>query len=535
MSIQPHEYEDLVEKLFDDRLTEGELQRLNEVLRASPEARDHYWHLVMLEGYLADLPGWIAGQQYATQLAFSETLETFIEMESNADTELQTYPVKLELSAEHEPVTWQDVRMVGRFFIGSLVKQKAFWGTAAAAVICIAALIYATWFSGSPSQPPSPPIADQSRTGSDDPIEQAPVPVEAITVAQVVNQFGLMGDDSIPNNTKLKQGHRIDLEAGHAMQLEYDSGVSVILQGPGTYELVSPERVGMPHGRISANVPPKGKGFTVSTAQTDFIDHGTEFTVALDESGHGEVAVLNGLIEAKQTSPATELGDEPKSIMIREGVGGILAPDKALPQSVQQINPADADRYARNWDDIVYRPRLSGAIQYVTEPPASLALGEAVSVDPMLIPERRAVVLKQALHLNSNNANRDVINKLGLEVDPQEDYVIDAGTKLNAFLIHYEIPLGDNLGTVEREFEIQFSGRIVGIIQMYDYQLKTDELLGLESMTYPGENMLRGSADPPGHPNYDTIRVSNDLRTLEVKMRLSGMDQIRVLVENTDD
>ncbi|MEO0476543.1 MAG: hypothetical protein AAF085_11330 [Planctomycetota bacterium] len=535
MSIQPHEYEDLVEKLFDDRLTEAELQRLNGVLRASPEARDHYWHLVMLEGYLADLPGWIAGQQYATQLAFSETLETFIEMESNADTELQAYPADLELIAEREPVTWQDVQVVGRFVIGSLVKQKAFWGTVAAAAICIAALVYATWFGGSPSQPPSLPIADQSNIGTDEPIEQAPVPVEPTPVAMVVNQFGLMGDDSIPNGTKLQEGHRIELGVGHAMQLEYESGVSVILQGPGTYELLSPERVAMPHGRISANVPPKGKGFTVSTAQIDFIDHGTEFIVALDESGYGEVVVLDGLIEARQTSPTADQGDELKSIMIREGVGGQLAPDVALPQSVQPIDLQQADRYARNWDDIVYRPRLTGAIQYVTEPPASLVVGETISADPMLIPERRAVVLEQALHLNSNKANRDVINKLGLDVDPQEDYLIDAGTKLNAFLIHYEIPLGENRGVVEREFEIQFSGRIVGIIQMYDYQLKTDELFGLESMTYPGENTLRGAADPPGHPNYDIIRVSDDLRTLQVKMRLSGMDQIRVLVENTGD
>ncbi|MEM6505130.1 MAG: hypothetical protein AAF711_06660 [Planctomycetota bacterium] len=537
MPIQPHDYESLVGRLFDDQLSEAELDRLNDVLRQSPEAREHYWHLVMLEGYLADLPGWIAGQQYATQLAFSETLDAFIEMESNADTELQPYPGVTDPIGESELVTWQDIRSAGQFFLRSLLRQRATWGVAAAAIVCIAALIYAAWFSGGPPQQPGPAITGQQGVVPGQ-ADTPPAPVERIPVAVVRRQFGATADASqqaILAGAELPQGYRIDLRKGAAMQLEYATGVSVILQGPGVYELLSPERVGMQHGQIYASVPPKGKGFTVSTKQTDFIDHGTEFVVTLDEVGRGEVAVLGGLIEAKQAAPRSDRGQaDAKSIMIHEGVGGMLAPDEALPQSVEPIGRRRAERYTRSWDDVIYRPRLSGSIRYMPEPPTSLAVGDMISADPLLVPERRAVVLEQALHLNSNKANRTVIERLGLEVGPSTDYVIAEGTKINSFLVHFEIPPGGNQGVVEREFEIEFSGRIIGVVQSFELQSKSDGLVGLASMRYPTDGSLRGASDPPGHPNHDVIQFGEDLKTLKVKMRLTGMDQIRVLVENTD-
>lgn len=538
MSIQPQEYEALVEKLFDDRLSDEELQRLNRALRRSPEAREHYWHLVMLEGYLTDLPGWIAGQQYATQLAFAETLEAFIEMESNAEAELQSYPPSsasiTDDQTPHQPITWRDIRTVGAYCARSLMRQKAAWGVAAAAMITVVALVYAIWFSGSPTQPPPNPIAGLNP----DRPQEVPPPVESLPIAVVLNHF--MGSEgssekTIPASTEFAQGQAIALQAGDAMQLGYQSGASVILQGPGSFELLSAERVGMKQGRITATVPPRAKGFTISTPQTDFIDHGTEFAVTLDGEGHGEVVVLDGLIEARRNTTGKQqtLG-EPERVMLSEGVGARLVPGEVLPKSVESIDQFELERYARNWDDVVYRPQISGEITYVSSPPASLELGQANSTAPLLIPERRGVVLAEDLHLNSNKTNRSLIQKTGAQVGPEQDYVIAAGTKLNSFLIHFNKLDEDVVGTIERDFKINFSGRIVGIIEMHTYQFQTDELFGLASVQYPGTDTLRGASDPPGHPNYDVIYVSDDLRTLSVKMRLTGMDQIRVLVENTD-
>lgn len=538
MQSQPQTYEDLVEKLFDDRLTDVELQQLNHALRQSPEAREHFWHLVMLEGYLADLPGWIAGQQYATQLAFSETLEAFIEMESNAEAELQTYPPPSSTPekdrTEEQPITWQDVRTVGRFCIRSLARQKAAWGVAAAAMICIVALVYATLFAGSPSQPPAQKFAG---SGQDTP-QAVPLPTEPATIAVVLNQSvptGGNAESALSPGTELAQGQLIALQVNSALELEYESGATVILQGPGEFKLHSTQRVGMQYGRMSAVVPPQAKGFTISTAQTDFIDHGTEFEVTLDKEGHGEVVVLDGLIEARPARTETpQTLDQPQSLMLHEGFGGRLMPDNVMPQSVQPIGQSQIDRYTRSWDEVVYRPQLSGQITYVSSPPASLELGQARSANPMLIPEQRGVVLAEDLHLNANKTNRTIIQKRGDEVDPEQDYVIAAGTKLNSFLIHFDIDGQDAEGVTERDFKLQFNGRIVAIIEMQKHQLITDGLVGLASMQYPDTGTLRGASDPPGHPNFDHLYISDDLRTLSVKMRLSGMDQIRVLVENTD-
>jgi len=492
----------------------------------------------MLEGYLADLPGWIAGQEYATQIAFSETLEAFIRMEANAQAQLQTYPPAVQASTEERaqtpPLTWQDVREVGVFCIRSLARQKATWGLAAAAVIALVALAYATWFGGGTSQPPTDPIADLSR----DTPPVTPLFTEPLPVATVLNHFMRtedVSDSAVPRGTELARGEKVALRAGDAMQLQFPSGARVILQGPGQFDLFSAQRVGMQQGRLTAVVPPEARGFTVSTAQTDFIDHGTEFALTLDETGHGEVVVLDGLIEAKRTRTGAQQSlDEPEHIMLREGVGGRLVPDAVLPKAVESLDQFEIDRYARNWDDVVYRPRISDQITYTAVPPASLAVGQTTSTHPLLIPERRGVTLAEDLALNSDKANRAIINKLGLQIDPDQDYVIDTGTRLNSFLIHFDLPKGPGQAVTERDFEIRFSGRILAIVQMHEYQAKTDAIVGLASVQYPSKGSLRGAADPPEHPNHDVIHVSDDLRTLSVKMRLAGFDQIRVLVENTD-
>ncbi len=533
MPTQPQDYENLVEKLFDDRLSEAERQQLNAVLRQSAEAREYFWHLVMLEGHLVDLTGWIVGQQYATELAFSETLEAFIEMESAAEAELQSYPPVPDLLIEKEPVTWRDVRSAGAYCIRSLARQKATWGVAAAAMICIVGLVYTTWFGGDSSQSTSQPIADWDQ----DTPAVAQLPSEPVPVAVVMNQSLATNttDNHLASGTELYPGHIIALQAGSSMQLECWSGATVILQGPGEYKLHSAERVGMRHGRISAVVPPQAKGFTVSTAKTDFIDHGTEFTVVLDKEGHGEVVVLDGLIEAKPARTESQQSfNKPQSVMLHEGFGGHLVPDEVIPQSVQPIDATQAERYTRNWDDVVYRPVLSGEITYTPSPPASLTLGQSTSTDPLLIPEQRGVVLTEDLYLNADKTNKSVIEKLGLEIEPQEDYVIAAGTKLNSFLIHFDLPEQKTQGTVERDFKLRFNGRIVGVVEMQQHQVATDGVVGLASIQYPATGTLRGASDPPGHPNFDHIYISDDLRTMSVKMRLSGMDQIRVLVENTD-
>eukprot|EP00752_Nemacystus_decipiens_P013990 g12426.t1 len=515
--------------------------RIAEDLQLSPatiyEARDHYWHLVMLEGHLADLPGWIAGQQYATQLAFSETLEAFIEMESNAEAQLQTYPTDgtdAERKRAHdEPITWQDVRMVGVLCIKALARQRLACDALTAAVICIAALAYATWFGGSAKQTPIEPITGTNlQTPPIASVQIAPAPVAVIMNLTSVSDG--TSDIDWPLGTELAQGEVIALQAGSALELAYRSGTSVILQGPGEFELHSPERVGMTKGRINAQVPPQAKGFTVSTAQTDFIDHGTEFIVTVDQEGRGEVVVLDGLIEARPTNPqALPSLSQPESIMLHEGFGGRIVPDEALPQSVQPVDEAHFVHHTRSWDDVVYRPRLSGSISYASPPPASLLLNEASSVDPILIPERRGVVLSEDLHLNSNNSNSLILKKQGIRLTYDQDYVIPAGTKVNSFLIHFDLDKDNSEGVVERDFMLQFNGRIVGIIEMQKYQVITDKLFGLDAIQYPETGMLRGASDPRGHPNHDYLQLSDDRRTLSVKMRLTGMDQIRVLADRT--
>jgi len=77
------------------------------------------------------------------------------------------------------------------------------------------------------------------------------------------------------------------------------TGVKVVLEAPVTFEFDSPQRLRLFRGRVAADVPPSGKGFTVVTPSGNAIDLGTSFGVAVGESGDTQVHVFEGEVIAE--------------------------------------------------------------------------------------------------------------------------------------------------------------------------------------------------------------------------------------------
>lgn len=92
------------------------------------------------------------------------------------------------------------------------------------------------------------------------------------------------------------------LERG-LVDLRFDGGVSVFIEAPATFAVVSGKRVVLHNGRLSANVPPEGVGFTVETPEAEVIDFGTEFSVDV-ATGTSEVHVFEGLVRVQPRSPS---------------------------------------------------------------------------------------------------------------------------------------------------------------------------------------------------------------------------------------
>ena len=113
-------------------------------------------------------------------------------------------------------------------------------------------------------------------------------------------------------------GDKFSLASG-LMEITYDTGATVVLQGPVTYR----GRIGQ--RRLSAGGQAAGQsdeqigpGFPHRTPTAEVVDLGTEFGVDVAKDGTSEVHVLKGLV---QTQFRHSLGQVSQPVQLREGEG----------------------------------------------------------------------------------------------------------------------------------------------------------------------------------------------------------------------
>ena len=87
----------------------------------------------------------------------------------------------------------------------------------------------------------------------------------------------------------------LELKEG-LVQIEFFSGVSLVVEGNAALEIISPDEMRLVRGKLRAHVPPPAIGFQIHTARGTVLDLGTEF--ALDFSNNkGELHVIDGEVE----------------------------------------------------------------------------------------------------------------------------------------------------------------------------------------------------------------------------------------------
>lgn len=93
----------------------------------------------------------------------------------------------------------------------------------------------------------------------------------------------------------------LEVNTGTLAFAMYD-GTEVCLKAPASAELLDINRLLLKVGQIRANVPPIATGFTVCTPNGSVVDYGTEFTVAVDQTGNAFIEVFKGTIELRDSS-----------------------------------------------------------------------------------------------------------------------------------------------------------------------------------------------------------------------------------------
>lgn len=99
----------------------------------------------------------------------------------------------------------------------------------------------------------------------------------------------------VPRQGNLLAAGGYSLKSGLA-QLEFLSGVSVVIEENTAFEILSPDEMRVTRGKLRAHVPPHAIGFQIHTPQGRVLDLGTEFALDFSEE-RSEIHVLDGEVE----------------------------------------------------------------------------------------------------------------------------------------------------------------------------------------------------------------------------------------------
>lgn len=295
------------------------------------------------------------------------------------------------------------------------------------------------------------------------------------------------------------------------VELELNSGVRVALEGQTRFRLVDEKRGILEEGRLSANVPPSGMGFTVDTPQMEVVDLGTEFGLNVSETG-SEVHVFSGEVEAT-VSKQTELLTTSHTRRVGARNGQLETVD------------FDPERFVPPPTKLDGVSRIFGDIRVLRTPPDSVRTGAFQHSFVLIYLEQAHVELEDPLEVSLSKPG---CYQVGFAPENHGDFekMLKVGDTVDSYLLHYDTR-SDRFTRCHAT--VQFDRPIVAVIAGGRQLAATDELLGAWCTAY----------DRPGNSSRqlenDNVVISTDRRRLTIDWGVGeAADQIRVLVQSGD-
>jgi len=176
-------------------------------------------------------------------------------------------------------------------------------------------------------------------------------------VAMLGQMTGIVWADgmpALPVGSPMSKGW-VRIQEG-TLRLDFYSGATLILNGPASLELISPDLVRLDKGRLTANVPPPAEGFTVLSANLRVVDRGTEFGMSVDQPGDCELHVFKGEIELQGEVPASANRElrQGDALSIRNGEATNIQVNRDSFTdfvSLRRIDVLETETRWRNWRD----------------------------------------------------------------------------------------------------------------------------------------------------------------------------------------
>jgi hypothetical protein len=188
-----------------------------------------------------------------------------------------------------------------------LSRFSLWWPALAASVVATAFLLNGQWTSDVPER--SMVVAEKSNpaNGGGDAIDDtdelsgqaSSEPSLVATLTRLEDCVWRHEDSAMSYGQQLYEGARIELQQGVA-RVTFESGAVATLEGPCDFVVDNVLHGTIHRGRVSVTAPKRAYGFRIRSPNSEVIDLGTEFGVAVDERGGSEVHVFSGEVLSRR-------------------------------------------------------------------------------------------------------------------------------------------------------------------------------------------------------------------------------------------
>ena len=217
---------------------------------------------------------------------------------------------------------------------------------------CIAACLLAAWLAFHRSANARNPSTPEPAIAGESPKE--PMHVDVAMLGQTIDVDWSDGTRPLSAGSPLSKGW-LHIDHG-TLRLDFYSGATLIIEGPASLELISPDLIRLDKGRLTASVPPPAEGFTVLNGNLRVIDHGTEFGMKAEKPGSCEVHVFKGGAELQGDVPASVAREiqQGTALVIREGKATRLKADRnsfADPLALHKVDVLQGETRWKTWKE----------------------------------------------------------------------------------------------------------------------------------------------------------------------------------------
>lgn len=160
-----------------------------------------------------------------------------------------------------------------------------------------------------------------------------------------------------------------------SLEMRLSSGVRVTVDGPSDFRVLSPMKIRLASGKVTADVGEKGKGFVIETPEARVVDLGTVFGVDATRAKRTDVVVFNGKVEVYEKDTVQPV------VLLSQGEGLRLERNRRSSRIVSVNGPDESGSWSAGGHPAAGTDGIGGAQAGASPNPVITSVGDSMSAD----------------------------------------------------------------------------------------------------------------------------------------------------------